>query len=122
MYITVDKNNFVDSWAWAKNSPNMIEINNALIPKDWNQNAFQYKYCDGKLQYDYEGKAARDLEEKILRLRKDRALKCFSIINRGYLWYKTLSNKQMKELENWYAAWLDAPQTLIEPKKPEWLK
>ena len=122
MFITIDKNGFVDSWSWAKNNPDMIEIDNALIPKDWNQNAFYYRYCGGALHYDTEGKAAHDLEEKILRLKEDRELKCFSIINRGQLWYSTLTKKQLKELQDWYIAWLDAPQTLKEPIKPDWLK
>jgi hypothetical protein len=26
------------------------------------------------------------------------------------------------ELQIWYQAWLDAPQTLIEPEKPIWIK
>ena len=122
MFITIDKNGYVNSWSWAKNSPDMIEIDNAMIPEGWNDNAFDYKYVRGQLRYDVEGKAARDLEEKILRLKKDRELKCFPIINRGQLWYNTLTKRQLQELDKWYTEWLDAPQTLVEPQTPEWLK
>lgn len=122
MFITLDNSKHVDSWSFGKNNDTMIEIDNSLMPTDWNQNAFYYKYEDGKLIFDANYKEQLDGSAKILRLRKDRELKCFPIINRGYLWYKTLSNKQIKELENWYAAWLDAPQTLTEPHTPEWLK
>ncbi len=122
MFITVDKNGYVNSWSWAKNNSDMIEIDDAKIPEGWNDNAFDYRYVRGQLRYDVEGKAARDLEEKILRLKQDRELKCFPIINRGQLWYNTLTKRQLQELDKWYTEWLDAPQTLVEPQTPEWLK
>ena len=122
MFITLDKSKHIDSWSYGKNNDIMIEIDNSLMPKDWNENALYYKYEDGKLIFDENYKEQLDESVLISRLRKDRELKCFPIINRGYLWYKRLSNQQMKELDKWYAAWLDAPQTLIEPQTPQWLK
>ena len=57
---------------------------------------------------------------------------CFSIINRGVLWYNTLTTEQQQELNTWYQAWLDVPQVYLEtkptdietiiPTKPNWLK
>lgn len=47
MFITVDKNGYVSSWSWAKNDPDMIEIDDAIIPESWNDNAFDYKYVRG---------------------------------------------------------------------------
>lgn len=49
-------------------------------------------------------------------IREDRARKCFSVINRGELWYARLTEEQKAELETWYQKWLDAPQTGIEPE------
>ena len=46
---------------------------------------------------------------------------CFPVINRGKLWYNLLSASQLSELNAWYTAWLNAPETLEIPKKPEWL-
>lgn len=54
-----------------------------------------------------------------IRIRRE--LECFPIINRGLLWYETLTKEQLDELRVWYQAWLDATETLIIPDKPEWL-
>lgn len=55
-----------------------------------------------------------------LRLRREE--ECFSIINRGALWYARLSEDQVQELEQWYNDWLNVTETLVEPTKPEWIK
>jgi len=55
------------------------------------------------------------------RLRIKRKEECFEIINRGKLWYDTLSEEQIAELRNWYKSWLDITQSKTEPKKPEFL-
>jgi hypothetical protein len=47
---------------------------------------------------------------------------CFSIINRGRLWYDTLNETQIEELKTWYMAWLDVTETKVIPDKPSWLK
>ena len=63
-----------------------------------------------------------DLKQaKLQELRGKRASECFPIINRGQLWYNTLTEKQLKELNKWYQEWLDVTDTLKEPEKPEWL-
>ena len=54
-------------------------------------------------------------------LREAREKECFPVINRGKLWYETLTFEQLSELRSWYRAWLDAPETLIRPNKPLWL-
>lgn len=54
-------------------------------------------------------------------LRFERQLECFSIINRGYSWYRTLTEKQLAELDEWYQKWLDVTETSEIPKMPEWL-
>lgn len=62
------------------------------------------------------------LENKKNNLRNRREQECFSIINRGSLWYDNLSRLQLEELEEWYHKWLDVTITLEAPEKPEWLK
>lgn len=59
---------------------------------------------------------------RIEYIRDRRAKECFPIINRGKFWLETLTAEQTAELNAWYRAWLDATETLIIPKKPEWLK
>lgn len=61
-------------------------------------------------------------EEYNERVRNLRELQCFPIINRGTLWYNTLSSKQMQELDQWYKAWLDVTKTKQIPVKPSWLE
>lgn len=46
---------------------------------------------------------------------------CFSVINRGRLWYDALTEEQLSELQSWYRAWLDGTNTQTIPEKPEWL-
>ena len=61
------------------------------------------------------------LKKKQTELRNKRSYQCFQIINRGKLWYESLTKEQLKELEEWYQKWLDVTVTLQEPKKPNWL-
>ena len=66
----------------------------------------------------------KEIEEQteLAHLRSQREKDCFPYINRGYLWYNSLSEKQKTELDSWYQAWLDVTETKVAPEKPEWLK
>lgn len=60
-------------------------------------------------------------------IREQRQIECFAIINRGKLWYDTLTEEQVSELNVWYNEWLNLPNKytggeIIYPKKPNWLK
>ena len=80
-----------------------------------------YRMRDGTLVFD-EGKDAQAQSEAAkAEYRRRRELECFPIINRGQLWYDTLSEGQLSELKNWYQAWLDGTNTQTIPEKPEWL-
>jgi len=46
----------------------------------------------------------------------------FKIVNRGKLWYDSLTATQLQELQIWYEAWLRVTDTLIKPQRPNWLK
>lgn len=63
------------------------------------------------LSDDYTAKAIRQL----------RRLECFDIADRA-AWYDALTEEQKAEVQAWRKAWLDAPETGIIPKKPEWIK
>ena len=54
-------------------------------------------------------------------LRGMRIVECFSVINRGQLWYDSLSEKELIDLDDWYGKWLSVTQTLEVPEKPSWL-
>ena len=55
-------------------------------------------------------------------IRFERWGRCFCLVNRGQVWYNTLTEEQKEELQVWYQGWLDAPATLIVPERPSWLK
>ena len=64
-----------------------------------------------------------EIHEKRLKIiREKREKECFTIINRGQLWYASLSSKQVDELQDWYREWLDVTETMKLPKKPDWLR
>ena len=56
------------------------------------------------------------------KFRQRREEECFPVINRGKLWYETLTDEQVVALKKWYQDWLDVTDTRIVPEKPEWLK
>ena len=60
-------------------------------------------------------------QDKINLLRKQREKECFPIINRGRLWYNSLTTLQMQQLKQWYNDWLMVTETLVIPKKPAWI-
>jgi len=61
-------------------------------------------------------------EEQLEDLRSRREVECFRIINRGQLWYSTLTEQQKYELNYWYQAWLNVTVTKAIPAKPYWIK
>ena len=83
-----------------------------------------HKYLDGEIVSD-EGTERSVLayyETVKSELRSIREQECFSIVNRGQVWYDTLTAEQRQELSVWYLAWLNVTETLEIPQKPSWLK
>ena len=75
----------------------------------------------GELERD-EQKAIEERNELLKeQLRFQRKNECFSVVNRGKLWYDNLSPSQLNELQTWYQAWLDVTETLQIPKAPAWI-
>ena len=60
-------------------------------------------------------------EQRAEVVRNNRERICFPIINRGKLWYDSLSQEEYIALQNWYQAWLDAPRTLKIPNTPDFV-
>ena len=83
----------------------------------------RHRYCNGQIVDDggTERSRAAYAETKKRELREERARICFPIVNRGAVWYKTLTEEQKTELERWYHAWLRVTETLAEPDTPAWL-
>ena len=62
------------------------------------------------------------IDEIEAEVRAKKEEECFSVINRGKLWYDTLTEEQVIELNDWYRKWLDVTETKVIPNKPTWLK
>lgn len=88
------------------------EYINNLQPEDFDEN----------LQFSIDLYNQRRNKQELTMLRNIRNDECFSIINRGKLWYDTLTEQQIVELNAWYKAWLDVTKTKEIPVKPSWLK
>lgn len=67
----------------------------------------------------YSKKELKAIEDDLLRGRRE--IECFPIVNRGKLWYDTLTDRQLNELDVWYHQWLDVTKIKIIPDKPTWL-
>jgi hypothetical protein len=59
--------------------------------------------------------------EMLNHLRTERERICFSVINRGKLWYDSLTYEQLSELRQWYKAWLNVTETKEIPITPNWV-
>lgn len=96
----------------------MIEIDDELLKQIGRTKCFD---VNKNKVIDYV-KPARSIESQLKSLRARREKECFPIINRGQLWYSTLTAEQYRELQVWYQAWLDVTETLVIPERPSWLE
>ena len=71
-----------------------------------------------KITHQEESNLSTDL---ISNLRKLREEICFPVVNRGPLWYNSLTDEQRIELREWYFAWLNVTETKDIPNKPAWI-
>lgn len=119
--VKVNENGYVQEMTLAGNIGG-IEVELPENIADYMENFGAYKLIDGKLVKD-EQYVSILLEEKQKRqLRRLRETECFKIINRGILWYNTLTEDQKKELDTWYHQWLDVTETLAVPEVPTWIE
>jgi hypothetical protein len=99
---------------------NCLEVDEDTFNKTLEaENHFAWRVVDGKLSHERYEPTPDDEIVKVLRERREDI--CFPIINRGFLWYESLTVKQKDELAKWYKAWLDATKTKQEPPIPRWL-
>ena len=120
MKIQIDKNGYVENYVIVGES-NVCNIE-VEEPEGFSPDKFQaWKYDGEKLVHDMEQaqKIQNNYRKNEIRARREK--ECFSYVNRGTLWYNKLTPEQDIEFQNWYDAWLEAPETLIIPKKLEWL-
>lgn len=102
--------------------PSVFDANNEIEITD--EVAYKIsKWPLGKLwRYDWDTKEFNlevSYDDSELRLLREN--ECFSIINRSFLWYLSLTEEQKVELQQWYQEWLNITETRSVPKKPDWL-
>lgn len=121
MQILCDESGYVTSFALVGTLVDGIEV---ALPEDaqhFTEHFSAYRIRDGDLLFDEAQADILEKEEKANDLRHRRDSECFSIINRGQLWYEGLSIQQLLELRKWYKAWLNVTETGVVPEKPAWL-
>lgn len=122
MQILLNSDGYVESYALVGEITDGIDVPAPTDIAHFEEHYYVYHLKNKALKYD--SKQNEILEKNIAdndycQLRE---AQCFSYINRGTLWYETLTDLQMAELRTWYKAWLDGTQTLTVPEKPSWLK
>lgn len=122
MKIKVDANGFIESYATFGNIVDSTDIDAPADLDHFECNYRAYRVRDGHLFFDEEQAGVIQTETENAQLRVERDAECFSVINRGWLWYDTLTEKQTKELRKWYKDWLDVTETKKKPDRPSWLK
>ena len=80
-----------------------------------------FKLIDGKLVRDKDKEESDRQETELASLRERREVECFSVVNRGWIWYSTLTLTQWRELRTWYLAWLNVTITKEIPERPAWI-
>ena len=120
MKVKLDKNGYIEEYVLlGENSVCTIEVEE---PENFDSCHFNaYRVVDGVCVFDEEKFNEQNLKVQKDEIRARREKECFSYINRGTLWYNKLTPEQDAELQTWYDVWLDAPETLVVPKKLEWL-
>lgn len=122
MKILIDENKYLTCFCIDAELNGGIEVDTPIDVDAFADVFRAYKYENGNLYLDEEKLQELNNERIVDELRLKRSKICFPYINRGYLWYETLTTEQKNELNVWYQAWLDVTTTKVVPKAPEWLK
>lgn len=120
MIIQIDENDNVIGYSiyslYMEPDEHNIEIDELVVPDDFFKDYLKYSYRDKKL-FKHSALSSREQEN----IRSKRIKECFSIINRGKVWYDMLDAEEKEELGKWYREWLDAPATGVIPDLPSFL-
>lgn len=121
MIVTLDEQGYVENYAIVGTLTGGIEVETPGNLRYFIETPNAYKVEDGKVVRDTAKVKELENEAYLNELRVQREEECFAVINRGQLWYDSLTRQQYEELNDWYQAWLIVTDTLVIPQKPEWL-
>ncbi len=122
MKALLDEQGFITSYALVGDLVDGIELPDPEDIVHFEEHFAAYKVRDGAAAFDNEQNEALQTEAKKAEFRLRRETECFSVINRGQLWYEGVSITQLLELRQWYKAWLNVTETMVVPEKPTWLE
>lgn len=121
MKVLFNDNGFITNFAIVGDLVGGIDVQDPSNIEHFFDNFTSYKVVDGMAIFDETKDTEVKIEEAMQEYRTRREKECFPIINRGKLWYDTLTNEQTEELNTWYHGWLDGTPTQTIPTKPVWL-
>ena len=125
MKVLLSEQGYVVSYALEGDLLDAVEAAEPADLSHFEEHFTAYRVRDGVLVFDDAQAAAEQAEAAKTAYRtayrQRRQAECFSVINRGRLWYDALTEEQLSELKTWYRAWLDGTNTQTIPEKPEWL-
>lgn len=122
MKVLLDEQGYVKSYAVIGDLVDGIDLPDPEDALHFEENFNAYKVHDGTVAFDAARSAALHDEAEKQDLRDRRQTECFAFVNRGQLWYATLSVKQLAELTAWYKDWLKVTETKVVPERPAWLE
>lgn len=122
MLVTLNYDNYVDSYAVLGNLTNGIEVSLPSNLSHFYDHYQAYKMVDGALVFDPDEDEFLSEKKLVEELRERRKTECFSYIDRSKFWYDSLTPAQLAELSAFYEAWLEVTDTLEAPEKPSWLE
>lgn len=123
MQVILNEQRYVKSYATIGSfGSDFVTVNEPENLDDFENNYRSYYLSEDNVLVKSDDKQ-KEIENarEITNLRSKREKECYSIINRGGLWYDRLTTVQKEELDVWYQAWLDVTETKVIPEKPEWL-
>ena len=121
MQVILNESGYVSNFAMIGSIVGGVEIADPDDIAHFQQHFAAYRVRDGTLAFDTDQYELQEQEQVKEGLRQRRETECFSVINRGQLWYENISVAQLLELRSWYKAWLNVTETLVAPEKPAWL-
>ncbi len=122
MKAILDEKGFIISYALVGDLVDGIDLPDPDDLAHFEEHFAAYKVRDSTAAFDNEHHEALLTEAKKDEFRIRREKECFSVINRGQLWYEGISIPQLLELRQWYKAWLNVTETMVVPEKPTWLE
>ncbi len=122
MIVQINAEGYVENYAIIGTVEGGIEVQQPSDLDHFEANFTAYRVRDGDLVFDESKQKARADTQAAEEYRRLREAECFSVINRGQLWYEALTDAQRDELRQWYQAWLDGTANLVVPERPAWLQ